>query len=220
MDKIDLSEIIATTVEKVIETDLTKAVEKEVKECLSSVIDDIFGYNSDARKNLKEKFSSQIAICLENLKIENYNMMVLNAIQDTINGELSKRVEERIKEGILSSISILDKSSYKLSEIVEEFKRELLGDMDDYEGHEFTVIVKNSSCDFVYIYFDKEEYQEEYRCKYRIMLYEGKVSSCTPILKPENNAYGFENFLFALYANKVNVEIDSYDTYVSKGDYD
>lgn len=216
MEKIDLSEVIATTVEKVIGTDLQKAVEKEVKECLASVIDDVFGYNSAARKNLEEKFNFQIGICLENLKIENYNVMVLDAIQNTINGELSDRVSKKIKSGILSKISILDKSDYKLSEIVGEFKKELLRDMNDNDEKDFTVIIENSSCNFTYIYIDEEDNQDKYNCKYRICIYEGKVTNCSPVSPPEKGTYGFENFLFALYANNVNIEIDSdYDTCIS-----
>lgn len=216
MENINLSEIISAAVDGVIKTDLQKVVEKEVKECLASVIDNVFGYHSAARKNLEEKFTTQIGICLENLKIENYNIMVLDAIQNTISGELSNRIEDKLKSGILARLSILNKSNYKLSEIIEEFKEELLRDMDDNDEKEFTVIVENSSCNFTYIYIDEEDNQDKYHCKYRICLYDGKVSNCSPVSPPEKKAYGFENFLFALYANNVNIEVDSnYDTYVS-----
>ncbi len=221
MEDVNLSEIIATAVDGAIKTDLQKVVEKEVKECLASVIDNVFGYNSAARKNLEQKFTTQIGICLENLKIENYNMMVLNAIQNTINGELLKRVEERIKKGILSQLSILEKTDYKLSEIVKEFKKQVLDDMEDDEEKEFTVIVERSSCNFIHIFLDEEPYQPQYQCKYRIMLYGNEVTTCTPISNDLSKQYGFERFLFALYANNVKIEIDSdYDTFVSKREYD
>lgn len=212
----DLTEIISSTLEKVIESDLEKAVEKEVKKCLENVISDIFGYGSKSREMLKEKFSTQIGICLENLKIENYNTMVINAIEKSINGELLLRVEEQIKETVLSKIAILEKKEYKLSEIVNLFKEEVLEDMDEGEERELTVIVEKDGDTFTRIYLDKEENQSKYKCKYTILLYRGQVATCNPLSNPENMPYGFDKTVFALYANRAQITIDSFDSTVTK----
>lgn len=231
MGNINLSELIAKQVEVSVNENIQKLIETNVNKCIEDVARDIFSYGSESRKALKHQLEHQIGIAISNLKVEHYNVLVSNAIQQSVNTQLIDIVQEDVKKLVLYDISLLEKREWTISEVVDKFKEYLVKDADIleiYDGDNFTVIIDQRSSLFTSIYFDVEAGQQKNECKYSISLSnfrgeESKVYHVNPLLiSPYDQKNEFEKLLFALYASSAKIDISNrnYDTYISIEDND
>jgi len=193
-------------IENTIGKQLEKTIESIVYDCISKYSD----FGKEVEKQVKQ------ALSLGNMKLDlpSYNQLVLTWITDIINNTIISTGKEQIEKNLKKFFKPLEKSEYKISEIISAF-------IEDVDRHEesgeitFQRSESNVSDGYIDYYFDKESNTNKYSCTYQLSinndgLWNVKIDECeakkikTPLL------YGFDSFLFQLYAAKVKI-IDDYE---------
>ncbi|MEY9972295.1 hypothetical protein ABH966_002669 [Lysinibacillus sp. RC46] len=213
-------------------------VEKHVESTINDVVKDLFGSWSDFSKDLKSKAKEALQINFNDLNLSTYNHLILQAIKDKLDDEITNQGVAKIKnqiEGLLSD----SKREYKLSEIVKELKEEIedLEEIGYEEYHEMTLHIDKPYGAW-WIALDAREDIREYDCKYRLHVDEsGKVYS----VKINDNGFGgsrsidefdikavmkglrgLEETLFKIYASgaKLIIDEDDVELEISNPEYD
>ncbi|WIW70632.1 hypothetical protein [Anaerosinus gibii] len=214
----DLNKIVNDKLAK-IEADgyLEEVVEKRLKETISSVVSDLFSSYSDFSKDLESKIKEKLNINLEELNISSYNVMVMNAINDYLQEEVSICGIEKIKNE-MNALLCDTKTEYKLSEIIREMKDHVTEYDDDYWGKEMSFHCSDPNGILIFICFDPKEDVEEYRCKYRLTVNKEGIVTSVRIRDCEFNnrtimggLYGVEATLFKLYTTGAKLVLDDHN---------
>lgn len=202
---------------------LDEIITKSTTNFVQKIVDDVLSSYGDVGKKYNEKIKTKLLEGIERLDFVQYS----KSITDLIESELNKTVIEigikPAQEMIRSFVGDLEKKEWKLSEIIEKYKDEEV--IPDEHGESGTIefIHKKSEYGTTYISFDEEDKgKERYNCKYKLMidkegyLYPPNVDGTpTHPIKEMGGLYGFDLFLFKLYAMKCkiicdinNVEVD------------
>lgn len=201
-----------------------KIVKDRLQDTLKKVVDDMFGSYGDFRKQLESEVKNKLNINLDKLDLGGYNLMVLNEVKSSLDRAMQIQGIEKIKEH-LDELLTGAKSEYKLSEIIEKFKEEANED-HEYDGEDISFHCEQSRHSrgggIAFIYFDKEERKEKYRCDYGLTvdLGDGSVMSVKVDGRDVDNKaimrgfHGFERTMFQIFASgaKVIVDEDEVDT--------
>lgn len=195
-----------------IEEQIKKALEKTVAES----IEESLRSWSDFGKELKSKISEAVKIEKLELKLPEYNQLVCNWIIEMINDQLIADSRKQIEENIKKFFKPLEKDEYKISEIIEEFKKTII-DKDEYCEGEITFIADKESLNckgYFDFYFDEEPNKGKYSCDYSFGINERglwcmniKGANVEKMKSP--NLYNFDSFMFQLFASKVKIINDS-----------
>lgn len=204
-----------------------KIVKDRLQATLKNVVDDMFGSYGDFRKQLEKEVQSKLNINLDKLDIGGYNLMVLNEVKSALDLAMHIQGTEKIKEH-LQELLVGAKSEYKLSELIELFKEEENED-HEHDGDDISFHCEQSRHSrgggLAFIYFDKEERKEKYRCDYGLTvdLEDGSVKSVKIDGKDIDNKaimrgfHGFERTMFQIFASGAKVIVDEDDVYTSYG---
>ncbi|WP_409346799.1 hypothetical protein [Paenibacillus sp. MBLB4367] len=201
-----------------------KVVKDRLQETLKKVVDDMFGSYGDFRKQLENEVKDKLKINLDKLDLGGYNLMVLNEVKAALDKAMHIQGAEKIKEH-LEELLTAAKPEYKLSELIEMFKEEA-NENHEYDGDYISFHCEQSRHSrgggLAFIYFDKEERKEKYRCDYGLTvdLGDGSVKSVKIDGKETDNKsimrgfHGFERTMFQIFASgaKVIVDEDEVDT--------
>lgn len=221
---LDLNKIVNDSLVKIAaEGYVEKVVEKRLKESIESVIDDLFRSYSDFGKNLKKEVGEKLKVNLGELKLDGYNVMVLNAVKAKLDEAIHIQGVERIK-GSLDNLLVDVKKEYKLSELIEEMKRDATEYNDDHYGEEISFHIDPDSSVLSFIYFDPDEDKEKYQCQYRLVLdKDGSMNSISIGDRKFDNRlimgglHGFEETLFKIYSTGAKIIIDENNVDVEYG---
>lgn len=199
-------------------------VEKHVESTVNDVVKDLFGNWSDFSKELKNKAKEALQINFDELNLSTYNHLILQAIKDKLDDEITTQGVNQIKnqiEGLLSDT----KREYKLSELVKELTQEIEGiDEIGYdEYHEMTLHVDDPYGSY-WIGMDAKNDIGEYSCKYRLhvskegTVYSVKINEEEYSRKRSIDEFdlkavmkglsGLEETLFKIYASGAKLIID------------
>jgi hypothetical protein len=214
----DLGKIVIEKVNAVLDERLNDLVTKSVNDCIERLLKDMFGSYGYFEKQLKEVIQAGISLNVENVKLEGYSHRVIKIVEDEISKYLDSNLASVVANRIKDTCSLLDKDSYKLSEIVREFAKSF--DVDRNDSVFPTIDVERSNYGVTYLNFDQRSGKSTYDCEYQIAIDDkGKVWSYRIRgygginLGADRALHGsFEKFIFALYANSVVIEIDDYET--------
>ena len=212
----DLIKLITDKVKEVESSGkLEEIIEKNVLECLNSVVKDSFSWSGEAKKSIEEALKDKLKINPDNLNLSRYQKIVTDIVEKHVNDTVVKNLGDEIKTAVDGITKVIEKKEWKLSEIIGKFidgiDKSYDGVMEDQYGT-CTLIVDGDGS-FAHIYFDMEEDKEKYQCKNSIALHEGKIFS----VKLDDKIYSpfviysmdsFETFIFKLYCNNVTVIID------------
>jgi len=193
-------------------------VEEKIKETLKttieSIIKDCLRDYSDFGKEVKEKIKQSLSLGNMDLKLPEYNQLVCNWIIEIVNKTIISTSKKEIEENIKKFFKPLKKSEYKISEIIEEF---MSGDGYSEPPDDITFIREESKqCEgYINYYFDEDSNASQYSCKYNIGinkdgLWKLSISDTEANEMKTANLYGFDSFLFQLYASKIKI-IDDYE---------
>lgn len=219
----DLNKLVNDSLAKIEQEGFVqKVVEKQLKNTVESIVDDLFRSYSDFGKNLKKEVESQLNINLKELKLSGYNVLVLNTVKEKLDEALHLQGVEKMQDA-LNEIFNNTKKEYKLSEIINEFKQDVLSDDSDYEGNEISFHIEKWSLGF-HITFDKDSGKGRYCCDYQISIdSDGKITRADIDGKKFDNKvimgglYGFDETLFKIYASGAKVIIDDNDVDIEYG---
>ena len=195
------------TVEVMIQKKLTDTIGRLVCDCLETY--------SDFGKALRAKVMASMDLKGVNMDLPSYGQTMCNMIEDIVaNGsmpEVVKKMEENLKRIFIP----LEKSEWKLSEIITKFVESI--SKEDYDSGEISMHVEKSESsvlgEYWYVYFDEEEGVEKYRCKYRLNINKDGVWGAnidgTDSKKMKMNPIGgFDSFMFNLVACNAKIEND------------
>lgn len=197
-----------------------KKVQERLEQTIESIVDDLFRSYSDFGKELKNKVAQELQINLDELKLQNYNVLVLKAVTEKINQTVRLRGIEKLKEELDDMLTIKCQD-VNLSELIEKFKEEELEFDDDLRGQEISFHV-DRKYNWTYVSFDKKPNKGEYQCEYRLVVKEdGTIFSVKMDDKELSKGVimgalrGIERELFKLYASgsKLIIDEDDVDTY-------
>ena len=213
-------------------------VEKHVESTVNDVVKDLFGSWSDFSKDLKKQAKEALQINFKDLNLPTYNHLILQAIKDKLDDEITTNGVNQIKqqiEGLLSD----SKREYKLSELVKELKEEI-EDLDELgydEYHEMTLHVDDPYGSY-WIGLDARNDIDEYSCKYRFHVSKDGTVYSVKINEDEfsrkrsvdefdvkaimKGLHGLEETLFKIYASgaKLIIDEDKCELEISNPEYD
>lgn len=216
-----IDQIINAKMQELIEKgEVDKIVEEHLKKAIASIIDSSLRSYSDVGKALEKKLNESMLSGMDKIDFTVYRDVVIGIIQKELNGTVAEYAAKPVQESIAKFMDVIEKKEWNLSEIIERFLEDIVEDKDMHEDGNISFVMKQSSHGTFWIGFDENPGKtEDYNCKYRIAINEkdGKLWYFTIDDRPvdpskTSSIYGFDEFLFKLYANKVKVNIDSVNT--------
>jgi len=196
---------------------LTKLVTDQVAKTMKSIVEDSLSAYSPFGKQLKETIVSQLSIDPSKIGLEAYNQTVLAIIRQKLDSILDLKVREKISKQMEELLGTDAPASIKLSKLVEEFKKWA---REQY-GHKSSctiVLEEKGQYSSRWLYLDLEPRQTVTSSRFAMLISDdGKVTFHRfQGVDPKGGAflgpvYGFERFLFQMYAAGTEIEIDEED---------
>ena len=199
---------------------LDEIVTKEATKFIQTMVSDVLSWHSDIGKSYKDKLKTKLLDDLDRLDFVQYSKTLTDLIESELNKTVVEIGIEPIKNMIKEFTGSLEKKEWKLSEIIELFKeKEVIPDGEHGEDGEIAFIHEVSDYGTVYIAFDKEKGKgsnRRYDLKYRLMFDSKTKKLYTPTIDgiglhpitEMGGLYGFNLFLFKLYAMNCTIELD------------
>lgn len=218
----DLNKMVNNALAKMTEAGyVEQVVKKALEKTVSSVVDDLIGgYQSDFKKSLETHVKENLNVDMNKLNLAGYNVLLLNAAQEILDDQIQTEGIERVKSELTRMFSPMEKKEWKLSEIIEKMKNEENSD-NDKAGDSISFHYDDSFSLGIHVYFDPEENERQYGCKYFFYISrdeKNKNSGHISSLKIDNKEltnkqilngfYGFDKFLFQLYATGATIIAD------------
>jgi hypothetical protein len=204
-------------IEKIIEEEARKAIDK----CLKDTVQNMFRSYSDFGKALDKKLTEVFSIDLKKMDFGSYNMLIQKIIKEKIESKIDSEAVDKLNNYIETLFTGLEKDTYKLSELINKMKERYAEykDMDDLPDC-CSVYVDSPDTDYSRtISFDTEENKSEYECRYVFHVHNESNRLFGLRIKGLNIEKGillcdlnvFERLLVRLQANEGKVIIDDYD---------
>lgn len=219
----DIQVIVQQQLEKIIqEGKLEAIVRSKVEKTIEEIVQDTVRSYSDFGKGLKEEINKAFKIDFEKISAVDYNHIVCSIVKEHLDKRLVEYAKEPITNEIDEYLGPLEKKEWKLSEIIDRFKKEELTDSDKFDGGEITLHVEKSNYGSTHISFDKDNDKKRYDCEFEMSLdtktgvpYSFRAGSWKPHngnLRMASLNGAFEKFFFRLYAQKAVITVDECDT--------
>ena len=220
----DIKELIKNSIQNMdIEKIITEKAQEVIKETLESIISDTFKSWSDFGKELKNKVSTELKINLEEIKLDEYNQIIISLLEQSLkenstdNLYFKEKIDKLIKEIAETDV----KREYKLSEIIDLYKSEYDEEAQENRYEEmYLKVEENSLSDLIWIFINKCEVDNEYgsdiqfgyntRTNKIISLnIESKIISDRSIYR--NRLYGTDKLLYQMFLLGSKIIIDEKD---------
>ncbi len=199
---------------------LDEIVTKEATKFLQSIISDSLSSYGDVGKIYKEKMKSSLMEGFEKIDFIQFSQSLIDITQAELNKSIVEFGIDPAKQMIKEFVGGLEKKDWKLSEIIEKYKEKEIIPDDRMESGEIAFIYEVSNYGTIYISFDEEKGKKDkrYAMKYRLMfdsngrMYSPTIDSKTlhPVTET-GGLYGFDLFLFKLYAMGCSIKLDPDD---------
>lgn len=197
---------------------LEKLIRKRLEKTMEDVVNSLFRSYSDFSKKLQEQIEKEMVVNLEELTLPEYNALVLNWVKEIVNNHIGDHLKKNIQENLDKFFDPIKKKEWRLSEIIDKFKEDCGGDDENYGTKmsfhcEETRYSSDDEKYMYHIYFDQEDDKDAYQCDFHLFIADGKLSSVKSekgdLAKSKyKDFYGFDQFLFQLYAGDVTIKVD------------
>lgn len=214
---IDLNKIVNDAMRDIEKEGFVERVVKErLEKTIGDTVDSIFRTYSDFGKELEKNIEENLNVNLDNLKLPEYNTLVLKTVQEELDKQMYIAGVEKIKENLNELLSDI-KPEYTLSELVEACKGEdCKEEWEHDEGDCIALIIDGNEDGYKHIYLDVDENTSKYSCDYQLDLdKDGKVYSVKLKGKELNKdkilggLYGLDKLLFKIYSSGAKVVMDN-----------
>ena len=203
---------------------IEEQVKKHLEATITSTVSDCLRSYSDFGKSLGNSLKEALGLGEMRFDLPSYNQLVLAWVKEIVNRSIIEVGKAQIEERLEEFFKPLKKSEWKISEIIDKFTE---GMEEDGESGEITFIREESSATsgYVYYYFDKEYGTSKHICGYCISVDEEKRIWNVRIDGDDSEKmkapvlYGFDAFMFQLFATKARV-IDDSDSVCTSYGYD
>jgi hypothetical protein len=217
----DIQVIVQEQLNKIIaDGKLEEIIRTKIEKTMDDVVGDLVRSYSDFGKSLKDEISKAFKIDFDTISAVDYNHIVVSIVKEQLDKRLIESVSDPISNEIEEYFGQLEKKEWKLSEIIDKFKQDVVE--DKHEGGEISLHVQVSNYGSTHIAFDKEEGKNSYDCEYRMSI---DTKTCIPYsfdagtynihrgdLRVQSMHGSFDKFFFRLYAQKVAIIVDKCDT--------
>lgn len=210
----NLVELLHKKLDEALEEKFAPIAEKHIEKCINEIVSDLTSsWNGDFGKDLKKQLGEVLKVNLEREKIETYNRRVNQIIATNLNNKVDQSIKESIEVTLNETLSTLEKTTWKLTEIMQKFVQ--MERLCEEGSCEITCLVEESNYGSTYIYFDKDSSKRTYDCQHQIWIDRNgsiwnytneKVKRLTPIIG------SFDSFCFALYTQRAQIIIDNIET--------
>lgn len=191
---------------------IEQAIEKQISETITKVVEEQFRSYSDFGKSIKDLVGRAVNLNLDEIDMPTYGDLVLKIIRRQLDvqmhGEFAKRLEAD-----MAVLLAPGPTEISLEQIVESFVNSYKEEYGtDRSGQEFTLLYENDST-FTYLYLDKDEDVGKWQCDYRIGIHKGEVFSLSlggNDVKDKLFIGGlrdFEKMIFQMHTRKTKVTI-------------
>ena len=220
----DIKELIKNSIQNMdIETIITEKTQEVVKSTLESIIKDCFNTWSDFGKELKNKVSAELKINLEEIKLDEYNQIIISLLEQSLkenstdNLYFKEKIDKLIKEIAETDV----KPEYKLSEIIDLYKSEYDDEAQENRYEEmYLKVEENSLSDLIWIFIHKCEIDNEYGSHIQFgynarinkivsLNIDSKIISDRSIYR--NRLYGTDKLLYQMFLLGSKIIIDEKD---------
>jgi hypothetical protein len=193
---------------------LDEIVTQRVTQFINETVKDSLSSYGDVSKVFKEKMNTHIIEGFQKLDFIIYSKALTDLVKEELDKSVVQYALEPTREMIREFVGALDKTEWKLSEIIEKFIEEEVIPDERNEYGEIRFICEKSDYGTYHVSFDKENTaKRRYDCDYRLMIdaKDGKMYQPTiegKKLTPTSTMYGFELFIFKLYAMGCTIIVD------------
>jgi hypothetical protein len=197
---------------------LDEIITKQTTDFINGIIKDALSSYGDVGSAYKKKLQATLLEGLDKLDFVQYSKSLIDLVEAELNKSVLSIAIEPAKEMIKSFTGELEKKHWKLSEIIEKYKQEEVIPDEHGESGEIAFIHEVSDYGTVYVSFSEssKKVDKRYQCKYRLMidrktnkLYSPNIDGMpTHPIKEMGGLYGFDLFLFKLYAMECTIECD------------
>jgi len=218
----NLEKLVNDAMKEIGQSDVAqKLIREKMESTLKHVIDDLFGSYSDFSKTMKKRIAEQLEVDLDKFGIPTYNSLIAAVVREKMDEAIHVQGVEKMKTE-LDEILKVNVTSFKLSELVEEMKKDERR-FSDEEGGEISFHCEKGST-LSFIYFDPEEDKEKYECKYHITLHgDGRIHSIDIDRRKFDTRlimggfHGIDRTLFQLYSAGGTIILDDDDIEIEYG---
>lgn len=196
---------------------LDDIVTKQVTNFITGIINDSLSSWSEVNKSFKEKLNTKIIEGFEKLDFIQYSKILTDLVESELNKSIVEFGITPAKEMIKNFVGALEKKEWKLSEIIEKFKDEEVIPEEHNDSGEIAFIREVSDYGTIYIGFceSNKNITHRYQCKYQLMIDSKTKKLYSPTIDgvashPINDIclYGFDLFIFKLYAMGCTIDCD------------
>ena len=144
---------------------ITEQLDATIKSIINSSLRDYSPFG----KALAKAIEAQMPTNFDRLDLSNYNDFVVKAVSVKINNLLSEDLRGELDK-MLDSMMETAPAEMKVSQLAECFIKYLRENEEREEEDEFTFIIdeSNTSSGYFSVYFDKERYDNKYRCAFQL----------------------------------------------------
>lgn len=196
---------------------LDEIITKRVSEFINNIISDSLSSYSDVSKSFKQKLNNRLIEGFEKLDFLQYSKVLTDLVECELNKTILEVGIAPVKEMIKNFTGTLEKKEWKLSEIIEKYKEEEVIPDEHGESGKITFIYEISDYGSILIGFDEslDRKTHRFQCKYQLMIDKKTKRLYSPTIEgvdthPLNKVgiYGFDLFLFKLYAMGCTIDCD------------
>ena len=224
----DFNKETQEAISKIVADKMPAMIEQQAEKMIQEIVKDLFGYGSEAKKQMKIKIEESLNVNLQSVDLIDYNALIAK----TINENLIQQVNlQPILEMTQEIVGFVNKKTISLQEIANFFIEASQEDNDrDGEGEITFIVNENLEYKWIEIYADVEPNKEKHDCLVRFIFsikddrdgmlfsfrtkdqyYEKNHTNITPAKLV--NLRGIEAKIFRLYSAQV--KITNYDQDIS-----
>ena len=193
---------------------LENTIKEQLEKTITSIIDNCMSPYSNFEKEIEKQVKESLNLGNMKLDLPSYNQLILNWITEIINNTIISIGKDQIEKNLKKFFKPIEKSEYKISEIINIFKK----DLQKQEKYGEITFIRNESSmldGYIDFYFDEEADEEKYSCSYSLRinkegLWDATINENDVKKMKTHGLYDFDSFLFQLYAAHVKI-IDDYE---------
>ncbi len=223
----DLQALVAEVTKEVEDSGfIRETIKKHLQKSLDESIASMFRSYGTFGKALEKKIEGELVVNLSQLSLAAYGDIILGHVRRVLDDQIAADAVVKLEKLVGKHLTKLDKTEWKLSEIIEKYKEGVSQYRLEREGQiAFEADESEYTPNHYYIGFEEERSntgsvfggkKSRYEMKYQLSIREDGTLSDFSINKrsPQQqmatgvDIHGFDAFLFNLYANQVKITVD------------
>ena len=214
----ELEKTMAEQLQKLVDGGkVEEIIEKQLTATVTSIFNDVLRDYSDFGKALKDKIKACIVLPLDKVSMPSYAVMMEKSIMEVLDGTIMQDSIGPVKQTIRKYLTALEKTEWKLSEIVNAIGIDAVGDYDGEEKSceiELKVDERGHGSIWIYIATDDHKYNfaindstsssKEIGELWHFSIDDKKLDPRKEVIYNHN----IDSFIFNLYACRAKITID------------